>query len=126
MQAVKHVDDLLETPECHVREHLAVDKLAGDHDLGAIGSHEVDAVCHGREELPQRIEPAARGNDETHARFVELPDEVERLRRHLRVLVEQRAIHIRCYQLNHTISLPFRADPLSAPACAPSRRRFFK
>ena len=126
MQAVKHVDDLLETPERHVREHLAVDKLACDHDLGAIGGHEVDAVCHGREELPQRIEPAARGNGKANASLVELLDKFECLGRHLRVLVEQRAIHVRCYQLDHIIGLPFQADPLSAYAHAPLREQFCK
>ena len=107
MQAAEHVDDLLEALERHVREHLAVDKLACHHDLRTIGGHEVDAVCHGRKELSQRVEPAARRDREADARLVELPDEVERLRRHLRVLVEQRAVHIRSYQLDHTIYLPF-------------------
>ena len=54
----------------------------------------IHMVLHRREKIAEAIVPAPGARDETHAALPQGEDEVERLRRHLAVFVEERAIHI--------------------------------
>ena len=77
-----------------VRIDLAIDLHAIGKDLGTVGRDEIHTVLHRGEKIAEAIVPAPGARDETHTALPQGEDEVERLRRHLAVFVEERAIHI--------------------------------